>query len=274
VKRVRVLSLAFSVFAMVATLPGPRPSAAEPRSALERSGCERAVARTASAVGTTSCPGVRPGALVRVPAADAVCTLGFVHYDDKKQWYIATAGHCAFPDGADDIVKVWAPGTGPVAYTSNNKPIGRFVFAGLRGDLDFAVIQISKGVTPKAQVCHFGGPTGVSTSRTSSLVQVEFYGNADGASLILPARSGVAMGMRDEDYVYALSPSWFGDSGGPVMTASSGRAIGHTVGIGYAISIGTDPYAGATFIARHGPQVSQAQKYLHKKLYLRTAPRL
>jgi hypothetical protein len=202
-----------------------------------------------------------------------------VYSDPKGRTYISTAGHCvlgapAVGEAPYSVSRVWPSGRGPIATDINDKPIGRFVYAAERGDLDIALIQVSSGIRVNPQMCHFGGPTGTSTTTTSAPTQLDIYGNAVGIGELLPARTGVAMGMRERNWVYALAPSFLGDSGGPVINDADGKVIGFVDAIGYAVSIGTEPLVGTVFIARMGPQIAAASKALRTTFTLRTAKRL
>lgn len=275
---VRALMLAATLSLAAWALPA---GAIEPPAPRLDAGCIRPVVRTATPVGVTGCPGVRPGAYIIVPSQGAGCTAGFVFTDSYKRWYITTAGHCVFP--GDPVTgqggsgrKVWPEGYGPVVTDGSGKPFGRFVFAALDDVYDIGVILISKGITPKASVCHFGGPTSVTNSRTSDIVGIEHYGNGIAVGDILPARSGVAIGMEDPYMVYGNMPSIMGDSGGPVVTARTGKAVGYVTAIGVVIggsggALGL-PYGTPIWIHRLGPQMALAQKMLKRTLKLKTAP--
>src|SRR6267378_6503611 len=70
----------------------------------------------AAPLGTGTCPGVRPGAIVRSDVGQ--CTLNFLFEGSDGSRYIGTAGHCILgtsPIGGDVGEMSWAPGTGPVA---------------------------------------------------------------------------------------------------------------------------------------------------------------
>lgn len=219
----------------------------------------------ATPFGTTACPGVRPGAFVEAPQGG--CTLGYVYADKYKQLYMTTGGHCAVAEGQ---YKLWAPGKGPIARVGG-KAIGRFVYARYDADpyvYDIGLIRITKGVKVSAQVCHFGGPTGSSSSVGDVL---EIYGNATGLSFVLPARTLAYTTTPNRYEIYAAGPAFLGDSGGPILDSSNGRAIGFLVAFGYDAR--TSPAAGIV-IKKLGPQMYAVSKALHKTFYLKTAKRL
>lgn len=234
---------------------------------LDRSPCVLTVLPTATPVGTGACPGVRPGAFMIVPSRNAGCTMGFVFSDRYGRYYVSTAGHCVLDDGKQAR---WAEGRGPIVTDANRKAIGRFVFAAYRGNYDVGIILLTKGIVPKASMCHFGGPTGVTHTRSMSVVKLEHYGNGVGVSEILPARTGTASGMPDPYEVYALMAITMGDSGGPVIT-TSGRAVGWVTHIGFGVVVAGGVHTGPAIIHRLGPQITLAQKYLKRSLTLRKA---
>src|SRR5437870_10344194 len=70
----------------------------------------------AAPLGTGTCPGVRPGAIVLTDVGQ--CTLNFLFLGSDGASYIGTAGHCILgtsPFGGDVGEMSWVPGTGPVA---------------------------------------------------------------------------------------------------------------------------------------------------------------
>jgi hypothetical protein len=251
----------------------PTSAALEAAPAKARPCPERSIVKTAAPFGTTACAGVRPGGLVEFRHADGgTCSLGFVYSDKYGQLFITTAGHCVVPTGA---YKLWAVGKGPVAYVGG-KAVGRAVYA--RNDpedpyvYDIAMIQITKGVKVNPQVCHFGGPTSAS-STTARGDQVQVYGNAQGLSEVLPARTLISLGNSNTYDAWIVGPSLFGDSGAPVVSASSGKAIGFITAIGYDLRSTASPGVDM-LVKRLGPQMYAVSKALHKTFYLKTAKRL
>jgi hypothetical protein len=226
---------------------------------------------TAAPVGTSACPGVRPGALVLLPSEGVSCTLGFLYRDGAGRSYMTTAGHCAVDEGQQ---KVWAAGKGPIAQDSTGKAFGRFVFAALKANYDIAIIAVNKGVKTNAGLCHFGGPTGITPSRASGLHTVEHYGNAGlGIGALLPARTGIATTLQDAWETPALLTSYKGDSGGPVIAGSTGKALGYVTTIGFGVNTNEGSFlAGPTFVTRLGPQMALASKALKRTFTIRTAP--
>jgi hypothetical protein len=245
------------------------PSQAAPKAAPGKGPCIDLTFPSASPIGTGSCPGVRPGALTLIPSEGVSCTLGFVYSDKTGKTYITTAGHCAAAEGKQHL---WAAGKGPIAQDGNGKAFGRFVFASFKGIYDIGIIAVNKGVKVNAAMCHFGGPTGLSTNRSSGLATIEHYGNALGFGDVLPARTGLVLGMQDPNEIVALLASFKGDSGGPVVAGGSGRALGYVTSIGVGVNtVQGSIIAAPVFITRLAPQIALANKALKRTLKLRTA---
>jgi hypothetical protein len=219
-------------------------------------------------VGLSTCPGVRPGALVLTDLGGSGCTLNYlfiaVHpVTGHQRRMIGTAGHCILLSNGE---RTWAAGTGPVARNSANQAIGRFVYATLATLRDFALIELFDGVPASAQMCHFGGPVGVDTSTRAGPVGLEWYGQGMGFQSTVPARSGVARDLSRNDEVFFDGATSFGDSGAAVHT-SEGKALGIAVAI-------TAAPQGIARAVRLRPQVDDASRALGLALHLQTAPRL
>jgi len=234
------------------------------------------VPTAAPPVGTGTCPGVRPGAIVQSDAGQ--CTFNFLFQGSDGRRYIGTAGHCILgesPVGGDVGEQSWAPGTGPEARDGNDQRIGEFAYAILQDPKDFALIRLDGGVAASPQMCHFGGPTGVNADMPSSLVTLQHFGNGIGVGAVLPARTAFAIGMPDPDHVFAQGAVVPGDSGSAIIS-DDGRAVGVIVTVGVHLSsIGTGGVdAGVMGITRLPPQVARAQQVLGLGLTLQTAAQL
>lgn len=238
------------------------------------------VAATSAAlpIGAGSCPGVRPGAGILVDDT-SLCTLnfGFTGRDAQggTHTYMGTAGHCAFGAAlSPPVQRVWPPGQGPVVADSTGRRIGTFAYAIVSGDRDFGLVRLDAGVPASAQLCQFGGPTGVNHDRSSATTTLRYYGRGFGVSAVLPARTAVAHGMPDEGHVHAVGAAVPGDSGAGVVSAD-GRAVGLviTTGVhsGQIGTAGTD--VGTVGIARLGPVTKRAATALRQQLTLHTAAR-
>lgn len=256
-----------------ASVPGSTPSADW---TLGGAPCELIAVDTAAPVGVGTCPGVRPGGIVR--SDNGQCTLNFLFEGSDGNRYIGTAGHCILGDspiGGDVGEESWAAGAGPEARGAGDERIGEFAYAILDDPKDFALVRLDADVSSDPQLCHFGGPTGINTD-TPGLDEptpLQLFGNGLAIGAVLPARTIVALGMPDPDHVYAQGVVLPGDSGSAVIS-DDGRAVGVAVTAGFhAASIGTSGIdAGEVGITRLAPQVDQAESVLGISLRLLTAP--
>ena len=230
----------------------------------------------AAPLGTGTCPGVRPGAIVRSDVGQ--CTLNFLFLGSDGASYIGTAGHCILgtsPVGGDVGEMSWAPGTGPVARDTDGNPIGEFAYAILQDPKDFSLIRLDPLVQASAGMCHFGGPTAVNDDRPTLTepVTLNWFGNGIVAGTVLPARSALAAGMPSPDHVFAQGVATPGDSGSGVIS-SDGRAVGVLVTVGvHAASLGSSGGdAGLIGITRLTPQLERAGQVLGTNLVLQLAP--
>jgi hypothetical protein len=226
----------------------------------------------AAPVGTGTCPGVRPGAIVLSDAGQ--CTFNFLFQGSDGLRYIGTAGHCILgesPVGGDVGESSWAPGMGPVARSANGNRIGEFAYAILQDPKDFALIRLDPGAQASAGMCHFGGPTGANDDQPdlTQPVVLNYFGNGIGVGALLPARSALAAGMPDPDHVFAQGVAVPGDSGSGIIS-SDGRAVGVVVTVG--AHFGSIVDSGVIGITRLTPQVLRAQQVLGVNLDLQEAP--
>jgi hypothetical protein len=238
--------------------------------------CELIPVPAASPVGTGACPGVRPGAVVESDSGQ--CTFNFLFQGSDGGRYIGTAGHCILGDdpfGGDAGEQRWAAGTGPVARDGQGNRIGEFAYAILQDPKDFALIRLDAGVQASAQMCHFGGPTGVNSDQGADPVVLHHFGQGVGVGTVLPARSATALGTPHPDHVYAQGAVVPGDSGSGIISAD-GRAVGVIVTTGiHSESIGTDGVdAGTMGITRLAPQVARAGQFTGVTYTLAQAPTL
>lgn len=207
---------------------------------------------TAAPFGRGRCGGVRPGALVETRVG--FCTMNFMFRDADGRRYIGTAGHCILNRSGE---RQWRRG-GPVARNSSGRVIGQFRYASRGFAKDFALIRLRQGVRGSPRMCHFGGPTGVSFSRTRRTVALQLYGEGLLVGDVSPARTLFANGMRNPHHLFAKGVTISGDSGGPVTRRGSGRAVGLHIGVGYAIR-GPGGDAGA-LITRLPPRERRAER--------------
>jgi hypothetical protein len=162
-----------------------------------------------------------------------------------------------------------------VARDGAGAPIGRFAYAILQDPKDFALIELDAGVPLNAQMCHFGGPTAINSDQPTGPIVLHHYGNGLALGSVLPARSGVALGMPDADHVFAQHPAAPGDSGSLVIS-DDGRAVGVLVTVGvHSSAIGIPAVdAGITGLTRFAPQIERVEQVLGIDLTMLTAPAL
>jgi hypothetical protein len=205
------------------------------------------------------CPGVRPGAFLDIDH-QAGCTMNFLFVGTGGTRFIGTAGHCSLDDGEE----VYTPGQAPVAYDRTGKRIGEFAYAVNNEDHDFALVRLDSGVVASPQMCHFGGPTGLSDpSFTGSPDIVQHFGQGLVFGQTVSARSGAGH-LSQPGYHFATTAAIFGDSGSGVQL-NDGKAIGVLVAI--------SPLG--IVITRLAPQVERARQMLGLgSLDLQTAPQL
>jgi hypothetical protein len=229
-------------------------------------------AADAAPVGAEPCEGVRPGG--RLETDIGLCTYNFLFRAPDGTRYIGTAGHCILPSSpvtGSAGEKLWPKGAGPQAKTGGQR-VGEFAYAVLEDPKDFALIRLDPGVEASPEMCHFGGPTGVFEGHSPDPTVLEYYGNGVAIGSVLPARSGVAAGVPNDDHVYAIGLALPGDSGSGVIS-SDGRALGVLVTTGVH-GFGFDENGvdfGTMGITRLAPQIARASEALGFRLELVTA---
>ena len=278
------LRLVLVLAVMTSMLSGaPSRASAAPTATTDASRCHLIAPADATPVGTGTCPGVRPGALVRTSKGS--CTFNFVFRGTRRlpsgrilrETYIGTAGHCILGDSATDSEvgeRRWRRGEGPVAADSRGRVIGEFAYAILDSPKDFALIRVRPGTYVNPQMCHFGGPTSIDGgTHPREVVPLHFFGQGAAFGKVVPARTLVAYGLHDPAEVTATGTAIVGDSGSGVI-GPRGGAVGVLVAVGIGFGgIGTH-YAdtGNVFITRIGPQLARAERVLGADLRLVTAP--
>lgn len=212
-------------------------------------------------VGTSPCPGVRPGAHISTGKTGG--TLNFVFRGSDGHRYIGTAGHLF----ADEQTLTWRK-DGPSVAIDDGTVIGKAAFAWNYGDrsADFALIRLARGVEVEASMCHWGGPTGINDDLSDDPTLLRLYGNGVGIGEAFPARTMVAPVTDDEDLVTAVGVAIFGDSGSPVIS-EDGRAMGVQFATGFY-----QQGPGTVGVYRLGPQVAEAERALGISIRLVKAP--
>lgn len=211
------------------------------------------------------------------------CMLNFLFKGSDKYYYVGTAGHCLNPQDGE---KVWKSYKGAPVQIGGTK-IGNAAYALVKGyrktpagdpDLqpasrisqDFGLIRLAKGVKISAQMCHFGGPTGIDTSRLSTRVMLESFTSRGVLSTALPARTMTADNTLDPNVVTAQGYVERFAAGTPVTR--DGKALGLIAT--YGLSRDASGAAGNVYVTRLSPQLARAAKVLKIKLTLLTAARL
>lgn len=155
-------------------------------------------------------------------SGDAGCTLNFVYSGSGGATYIGTAAHCV-PGGVGARVKL-SDGTvvGDVAVIGNENAT----------ETDWALIRVrseSLGRVSPAVKGHPTIPRGVTNKdETAFGDQVKQSGYGLGFEFTAPTREQrVSLLTFDDNQLYTvLGASIFGDSGGPMVHARTGKALG------------------------------------------------
>ncbi|MGH8993950.1 MAG: hypothetical protein ACRDYV_03405 [Acidimicrobiia bacterium] len=271
-RRAGVMLALAAVAAVIFPPPAPAGESGPAGFTLGGTPCTLIPVPVVAPAGTGPCEGVRPGG--RLETEIGLCTYNFLFSAPDGSRYIGTAGHCILgttPVAGSAGEKLWPKGGGPTAKTGG-KRVGEFAYAVLEDPKDFALIRLDPGVEASAEMCHFGGPTGTFEGHSPDPTVVEYYGNGVGIGSTLPARSGMAIGVPNDDHVYALGLALPGDSGSGVIS-DGGLAIGVLVTTGLH-GFGFDENGldfGTMGITRIGPQIARASEALGFPLTLVTA---
>lgn len=161
---------------------------------------------------------LQPGAISRTDTGQ--CTLNFAYGDDAGNTYLGSAAHCVKGVGdqvsdADGTVFGDVTLVGDAANTADD-----YSFIKVRPE---ALARVSPQVKGSPEY-----PTGVTSPEQTRLgsVQVSGFGlGFQGLRLTQEKRIGVFLGDDPSTY-RVLAPILFGDSGGPVVYAPTGGALG------------------------------------------------
>ena len=166
---------------------------------------------------------IQPGA--EVFSSVGQCTLNYV-FRNGGTLYIGTAGHCS-------------QHVGDVMTDANSGRIGTVAFRIQSGDDDFTLIQIdpARYGEVSSSVRNWGGPTGSTVSTETSIGDIVLLsGYGVGFSVLDQTRGRPGILADDTPTAYfAELPAIFGDSGGPVIEASTHKALGIVSGIGVTV---------------------------------------
>ena len=165
-------------------------------------------------------PAIQPGTFISTPVGG--CTLSFV-YDGggpvSGRVFMGTAAHCVRRTGdkvaLEDGTVV---GTAAVIGNANN------------ASTDWALIEIAPAYVSRVKASVIGHPTTptgyAKTSRTGDEVLFSGYGIPwDQASYTRENRFGFMTSHEKSHYELIGSDTW-GDSGGPIVFAKDGKALG------------------------------------------------
>ncbi len=252
---------------LLGTAPVATPSSATRWNVFGRP-CSLIAVPTASPLAAGTCPGVRPGAVLRM-AGGGQCTFNFMFRGSDGDTYMGTAGHCAL--GVEGSAETsWDEGEGPPVLDGQGNLIGEFAYAVVDDPRDFALIRLADGVTASPEMCHFGGPTGVDTTRSGLLgpTLLQHYGQGSVVGQVVPGRTLLALSTADPDFLAAAGVALPGDSGSGVTT-TDGRAVGVVVTTGIHLGV-LD--TGTVGITRLAPQVARAEQVTGVDYTLQTAP--
>lgn len=165
---------------------------------------------------------IQPGDLVQ--AGSTQCTLNFAYTGTGRlagNTYMGVAAHCVAKVGqtvTDGRGRQW----GRVAFIGNANEVSR----------DFAFIQVLssfRSLVRASVLGHPGTPRGIATTREAGFgdrVLFSGYGLIyRPLELTREKRFGILLSNSGAQY-QAEGPTFFGDSGGPVVHAGSGGALG------------------------------------------------
>ncbi len=180
-------------------------------------------------------------ALIRPGAPIGWCTFNFLFTAPNGTYYIGTAAHCTEGPG-ERIPLVGMGEIGTVVYDSDNATESNT-------NADFALIQLDDELNLQAnpQMVNHAGPAGFVTEADVEMGDtIEHHGYALvwGQTELTRDREGILTEFGD-DYC-AESPVWWGDSGSPVLHASSGKALGIVSRAGWLDCLPSAQVMGAT----------------------------
>lgn len=183
---------------------------------------------------------VHPGILII--SGGIRCTAGFVLSDKAGAAYVVTAGHCLRIGGEvfagearrNGITYAQGPVIGNVVAREDSSQRG-----------DWGLIRLDPAVTrPSGSVEFWTGPaTAGSPTQMRAGDRICYYGqNPEMAMAQTRARCGFYAGDASRPGSYGAfgftGAAWSGDSGGPIIDAATGKAVGIIVGMSPASDAG------------------------------------
>lgn len=171
---------------------------------------------------------IAPG--IAVATSAGTCTLGFLARDARNETlYAFTAGHCF---AAGQLIGAEAK--------SNGQVIGRVRAGQAELGADWALIALDEGLEVSPRILALGGPSATSWEPYKLAEEVCYVGHGQVYDLVeINPRCGALLGTRADGFFYFGGTVDVGDSGGPVIEADTGRAMGILTGylyspVGYA----------------------------------------
>lgn len=256
-RRLRALAAACAAGAVLLAAPAVACASGVPAA-----GCGPTRIAEAAPFGSGACTGVRPGARLYVDTN--YCSWSFLFKGSDGARYATTAGHCILGESVLGERR-WPAGKGPVVKDDAQRAVGRAVYAISGEQADFAVVRLDRGVKSSPEMCHFGGPTRLTTRVSGDEVLLTHFGQGVGAYSTTPARTSYGFfGLYRPDYIYAYGAVSIGDSGAGITT-QSGEAVG-------VITDLSTPFTGNFQINRYAPHLARVRSLLKLRLTLLTAP--
>jgi hypothetical protein len=158
---------------------------------------------------------IQPGARISTPKGS--CTTNFVFENASGRLFIGTAGHCA--DVGDRIKSANGTEFGTIVTSENKYPVSDFALI---------LIDIEDENLVSPQMRYWGGPTGITSRedvKQGDVILTYGYGLGFGSTEYTRRRAGVLWNYGIQSYSAFIGGAP-GDSGGPIVHAATGKAIG------------------------------------------------
>lgn len=210
--------------------------------------------------GPSAGDGVGPGSYLLIDQTDDssyICTANFLWRGPTGTTYLGAAGHCFLPSEVDA-----APASDPGRYVERVQVcVSGCAFGGQLGSVmqgtmvdlgrvayarqsqggedvgnDFGLVIVPTGLTTRARVPVWGGPTGAAP--IGLLEPVCVYGNAAGLGEVFATKARFGVGGSTHDGAwFATMPSFQGDSGSAVVNCPG---LSGTTAVGILTHLATD----------------------------------
>ncbi|MDP9164823.1 MAG: S1 family peptidase [Actinomycetota bacterium] len=207
---------------------------------------------------------VFPGAAITV--GQNKCTGAFAFVDQVGRLFISTAGHCVDSAARADRTtpsgdRMWRGTRGPLVTDGGGNVLGHVTYAALSTGIDFALIELARGVVASNVIPGSGRITHVAVAPHAE-TQINLYGQGLGVSDAMPERTGLITAVEPSIVRLAIA-SVPGDSGGPVYDTTSG-AVGILMGSDVSIT----PDVGVIRASRLNVMLARVSRALKAKLVL------